>query len=249
MVLDVHRDAAADADGEQVGFGAGRWGALRALMLVVGTDEGGLTRPDWEENLANARWLQAVLNRRCPGLCRNLDLRRSASTSTRRPGRCWRSSARPGTRCASHPRRTALCRGTGGADRRAELGCILPTPQRTRRALFRTVLRHFPLKYVRIPAKNVLLSARIPLPVTSPAFQIHPKVSPIKFFSKTSLQIGKDVYNNNCNDNYSCFGAMPMMPVRKHSRKRDAILSCVRGTTCHPTAEWVYRSSSRRSRI
>ena len=31
-----------------------------------------------------------------------------------------------------------------------------------------------------------------------------------------------------------------MMPVRKHSRKRDAILSCVRGTTCHPTAEWVY---------
>ena len=33
---------------------------------------------------------------------------------------------------------------------------------------------------------------------------------------------------------------MPIMPVRKHSRKRDAILSCVRGTTCHPTAEWVY---------
>ena len=31
-----------------------------------------------------------------------------------------------------------------------------------------------------------------------------------------------------------------MMPGRKHSRKRDAILSCVRGTTCHPTAEWVY---------
>ena len=31
-----------------------------------------------------------------------------------------------------------------------------------------------------------------------------------------------------------------MIPVRKHSRKRDAILSCVRGTTCHPTAEWVY---------
>ena len=31
-----------------------------------------------------------------------------------------------------------------------------------------------------------------------------------------------------------------MEPVRKHSRKRDAILSCVRATTCHPTAEWVY---------
>ena len=33
-----------------------------------------------------------------------------------------------------------------------------------------------------------------------------------------------------------------MEPVRKHSRKRDAILACVRGTTCHPTAEWVYQS-------
>ena len=32
-----------------------------------------------------------------------------------------------------------------------------------------------------------------------------------------------------------------MEPVRKHSQKRDAILSCLRGTTCHPTAEWVYQ--------
>ncbi len=31
-----------------------------------------------------------------------------------------------------------------------------------------------------------------------------------------------------------------MTPVRKHSRKRDAILNCLRSTTCHPTAEWVY---------
>ena len=28
---------------------------------------------------------------------------------------------------------------------------------------------------------------------------------------------------------------------RKHSRKRDAILDCMRNTTCHPTAEWVYQ--------
>lgn len=32
-----------------------------------------------------------------------------------------------------------------------------------------------------------------------------------------------------------------MVTVRKHSRKRDAILMCLRGTTCHPTAEWVYQ--------
>ena len=32
-----------------------------------------------------------------------------------------------------------------------------------------------------------------------------------------------------------------MEKVRKHSKKRDAILNCIRDTTCHPTAEWVYQ--------
>ena len=31
-----------------------------------------------------------------------------------------------------------------------------------------------------------------------------------------------------------------MSIARKHSRKRDAILECLRCTTSHPTAEWVY---------
>lgn len=31
-----------------------------------------------------------------------------------------------------------------------------------------------------------------------------------------------------------------MQQARKHSRKRDAILECVRGTTCHPSADWIY---------
>ena len=35
-----------------------------------------------------------------------------------------------------------------------------------------------------------------------------------------------------------------MATIRKHSRKRDAILACVRSTTCHPSAEWVYRNLS-----
>lgn len=30
------------------------------------------------------------------------------------------------------------------------------------------------------------------------------------------------------------------MPPRKHSKKRDAILECIRSTTAHPTAEWIY---------
>ena len=32
-----------------------------------------------------------------------------------------------------------------------------------------------------------------------------------------------------------------MERTRKHSRKRDAILDCIRGTKCHPSAEWVYQ--------
>lgn len=32
-----------------------------------------------------------------------------------------------------------------------------------------------------------------------------------------------------------------MDAARKHSHKRDAILSCLRSTIVHPTAEWVYR--------
>lgn len=30
------------------------------------------------------------------------------------------------------------------------------------------------------------------------------------------------------------------MAARKHSKKRDAILECVRSTKEHPTADWVY---------
>lgn len=30
------------------------------------------------------------------------------------------------------------------------------------------------------------------------------------------------------------------MPVRKRSKKREAILACVRSTDTHPSAEWVY---------
>ena len=54
MVLDLHRDAANDPAGMPMAFTAEVDGARCAqLMLVVGTDEGGLTHPDWKENLAN----------------------------------------------------------------------------------------------------------------------------------------------------------------------------------------------------
>ena len=31
-----------------------------------------------------------------------------------------------------------------------------------------------------------------------------------------------------------------MATARKHSRKREAILDCIRSTRCHPTADWIY---------
>ena len=60
--------------------------ACAELMLVVGTDEGGLPHPDWQENLANALKLQALLNRSAPGLCRDLDLRTELFNQHETPG-------------------------------------------------------------------------------------------------------------------------------------------------------------------
>ena len=48
----------------------------------------------------------------------------------------------------------------------------------------------------------------------------------------------KTVYNNN--SNYYCF-AEDTWEKKKHSKKRDAILACVRSTNIHPTAEWIYQ--------
>ena len=87
MVLDIHRDAAEDADGSPVALTAEADGeACAELMLVVGTDEGGLSHPDWQENLANALKIQTLLNRSAPGLCRNLNLRTERFNQHETPG-------------------------------------------------------------------------------------------------------------------------------------------------------------------
>lgn len=77
IVLDIHRDAAEDSEGNALPRLTELDGRDCAqLMLVVGTDEGGLYHPDWQENLAFALKLQALLNRDYPTLCRDLSLRR-----------------------------------------------------------------------------------------------------------------------------------------------------------------------------
>lgn len=87
MVIDVHRDAASDETGAPVALTKTVDGESCAqLMLVVGTDEGGLEHPNWQENLANALKLQAMLNRAAPGLCRDVDLRTERFNQNLTPG-------------------------------------------------------------------------------------------------------------------------------------------------------------------
>ncbi len=76
LVLDLHRDAYEDANGNQGAqtvFSNGS--AIAPLMFVVGTNYGGLEHPDWQENLALALKLQSQLEDICPGICRSLNLR------------------------------------------------------------------------------------------------------------------------------------------------------------------------------
>lgn len=74
MVVDIHRDAAEEVFRETAEV-EGRTAAK--LMLVVGTDEGGLSHPFWRENLSCALKLQALANRRYPGLFKSIALRAS----------------------------------------------------------------------------------------------------------------------------------------------------------------------------
>lgn len=76
LVLDLHRDAAELSGGGQLATQATVDGESAAqLMLVVGTDAGGRTHPDWEENMALAVKLHTQLEKRYPGLCRPISLR------------------------------------------------------------------------------------------------------------------------------------------------------------------------------
>lgn len=76
MVLDLHRDAAEDGQGGYVSTACTIGGSDTAqLMLVCGTDYGGLYHPNWRGNLAFAARLQLALETQAPGICRPLDLR------------------------------------------------------------------------------------------------------------------------------------------------------------------------------
>lgn len=71
LVLDLHRDAATDADGNQVGYTVSTpEGDAAKLMLVLGTNHDG-----WQDNLSLATKLHVQLEKQVSGICRPINVR------------------------------------------------------------------------------------------------------------------------------------------------------------------------------
>ena len=75
IILDLHRDAAASGSGQMRTHAQVDGQDSAQLMLVMGTDAGGLDHADWEENLALALKLHVKLEALAPGITRPLSLR------------------------------------------------------------------------------------------------------------------------------------------------------------------------------
>ena len=76
VVLDVHRDALIAQDGTVYKAVTEVDGVPTAqVMLVAGSNDGGLTHPDWQENLALAAHIQLAMRAIEPTLCRPINLR------------------------------------------------------------------------------------------------------------------------------------------------------------------------------
>lgn len=86
LVLDLHRDASEGREG-QLRTAAKVGSATSAqLMLVMGTDAGGLTHDGWEENMSLGLKLQAQLERQAPGITRPISLRSQRFNQDLSPG-------------------------------------------------------------------------------------------------------------------------------------------------------------------
>ena len=87
LVLDLHRDAAEDVNGNQINYTVTTpQGRAAKLMLVMGTDSGGLTHPNWQENMALALKLHLSLEKICPEICRPVYIRTSRFNQDLSPG-------------------------------------------------------------------------------------------------------------------------------------------------------------------
>ena len=86
LILDLHRDALEDR-GNQLPTSATVNGQPSAqLMLVVGTNAGGLTHESWEENVSLGLKLHAQLEQLAPGIMRPMSLRSQRFNQDLLPG-------------------------------------------------------------------------------------------------------------------------------------------------------------------
>ena len=77
VVIDLHRDAIYGSNNEKVRPITVIDGVETAqVMLVCGTDEGGLPHPDWKENLSFALKVQNEMQQKYADFARPLDLRK-----------------------------------------------------------------------------------------------------------------------------------------------------------------------------
>ena len=76
-VLDVHRDAVADADGTQYTLLCAEEPNAAQMEFVIGSDGGGLEHPHWRDNLKLACAVQSTLLRDHPTLMRPIIVRNS----------------------------------------------------------------------------------------------------------------------------------------------------------------------------
>lgn len=87
LVLDIHRDAYEDSQGNQASSTVTAGGMqCSRLMIVAGTDAYGEDHDNWRDNLSLAVKLQTILTQRYPGLCRSLAVRSSAFNQDLSPG-------------------------------------------------------------------------------------------------------------------------------------------------------------------
>lgn len=87
VVLDIHRDALDLNAAQQLRTKATVEGQTAAqIMMVVGTDAGGLYHPDWQANMAFAVKLHAQLEKRWPGICRPISFRTERFNQDLSPG-------------------------------------------------------------------------------------------------------------------------------------------------------------------
>ena len=86
-VLDIHRDAISDSEGNPYKVVSAAAGVNAAQMsLVIGTDGGGLEHPDWQENLKLAAALQQRITDSFPTLMRPITVRNSRYNQHTTPG-------------------------------------------------------------------------------------------------------------------------------------------------------------------